>query len=78
MEQYKLKVVDNYDLNDLKQLGFKELDENISPFDKYYAYEEFVVSKTTRDVIIYKICEKAAIMLCDLYKLGIVEKVIEK
>lgn len=78
MEQYKLKVVDNYNLSDLKQLGFEELDENTSPFDKYYAYEEFLVSKTTRDVIFYKIREKAAIKLCDLYKLGIVEKVIEK
>lgn len=78
MDEYKLRVVDNYDLNDLKQLGFEELDENTSPFDKYYAYEEFIVSKTTRDVILYKIREKAAIKLCDLYKLGIIEKVIKK
>lgn len=78
MEHYKLKVADNYNLSDLKQLGFEELDENTSPFDKYYAYEELIVSKTTREVIMYKIGQKAAIKLCDLYKLGIIEKVIEK
>lgn len=74
MRKEYLKIIDNIDLDILEELGFEK---TTGEYEEYYAYEELLVRIKDRQIVLFKIREKALIKFFDICRMTIVEKVVE-